>query len=40
MNKLWCLSEISIFEEMSREEIDEIDQPDTIRHTIGSQKTH
>ncbi|WP_308635346.1 Crp/Fnr family transcriptional regulator [Paenibacillus silvisoli] len=32
MNKLWCLSEISIFEEMSREEINEIDQPDTIHH--------
>lgn len=32
MNKLWYLSQISIFEEMSREEIREIDQLDTIHH--------
>ncbi|MDD9269703.1 Crp/Fnr family transcriptional regulator [Paenibacillus sp. GCM10023248] len=32
MNKLWYLSQISIFEEMSREEIREIDQLDTINH--------
>jgi hypothetical protein len=32
MNKLWYLSQISIFEEMSREEIREIDQLDTILH--------
>ena len=32
MNKLWYLSQISIFEAMSREEIREIDQLDTIHH--------
>ncbi|MBJ9987884.1 MULTISPECIES: Crp/Fnr family transcriptional regulator [Paenibacillus] len=32
MNKLWYLSQISIFEEMSREEIRDIDQLDTIHH--------
>jgi CRP-like cAMP-binding protein len=32
MNKVWYLSQISIFEEMSREEIREIDQLDTIHH--------
>jgi CRP-like cAMP-binding protein len=32
MKKLWYLSQISIFEEMSREEIREIDQLDTIHH--------
>ncbi len=32
MCKLWYLSQISIFEEMSREEIREIDQLDTIHH--------
>ncbi|WP_274652854.1 Crp/Fnr family transcriptional regulator [Paenibacillus humicola] len=32
MNKLWYLSQISIFEEMSQEEIREIEQLDTIRH--------
>nr|WP_145164431.1 Crp/Fnr family transcriptional regulator [Paenibacillus terrae] len=32
MNKLWYLSQISIFEEMSQEEIREIDQLDTIHH--------
>jgi CRP-like cAMP-binding protein len=32
MNKLWYLSQISIFEEMSREEMREIDQLDTIHH--------
>ncbi|WP_167747085.1 hypothetical protein [Cohnella luojiensis] len=30
MNKLWYLSQISIFEEMSREEMRGIDQLDTI----------
>ncbi|WP_274652840.1 Crp/Fnr family transcriptional regulator [Paenibacillus humicola] len=32
MNKLWYLSQISIFEEMSPEEMREIDQLDTIHH--------
>ena len=32
MNKLWYLSQISIFEEMSREEMREIDLLDTIHH--------
>lgn len=32
MNKLWYLSQISIFEEVSREEMREIDQLDTIHH--------
>ncbi|SFJ32254.1 CRP/FNR family transcriptional regulator, anaerobic regulatory protein [Paenibacillus sp. UNC496MF] len=32
MNKLWYLSQISIFDEMSREEMREIDQLDTIHH--------
>ncbi|MBW7456140.1 Crp/Fnr family transcriptional regulator [Paenibacillus sepulcri] len=32
MNKLWYLSQISIFEEMSQEEMREIDQLDTIHH--------
>ncbi|MFK7695017.1 Crp/Fnr family transcriptional regulator [Paenibacillus sp. HJGM_3] len=32
MNKLWYLSQISIFEEMTREEMREIDQLDTIHH--------
>lgn len=32
MNKLWYLSQISIFEEVSPEEIREIDQLDTIHH--------
>lgn len=32
MNKLWYLSQISIFEEMSQEEMREIDQLDTFQH--------
>ncbi|MBO0959691.1 Crp/Fnr family transcriptional regulator [Neobacillus sp. MM2021_6] len=32
MNKLWYLSQISIFEEMSQEEMREIDKLDTIHH--------